>query len=161
MSCQCSTCCGNSSGETPSIIVRGGCCGIPEPVDGWDGATDFVGELSSADLTTGGQLTLHAMGASAALPLPTANQRIYIFSYQLWVGVQGAFSLHENADGDSSLPGGWAKIVGGPMAQYGGAVHRVPNRYLRLGNVLHATHSVAGQVDIVVTGKIVTEAASP
>ena len=63
----------------------------------------------------------------------------------------------EGIDGDSTFPGEFATLCAGSLAQHGGMVHKVPNRYLRLGNVLHASHSSVGQIDVVVHGKLVTE----
>lgn len=159
MSCTCSNCCGSTGDGTcgTNTIIVTNCCGLPEPADGWDGAVDFTAEISSLDLTTGGELTLHTMGAIGT-PTVSVNQRIYIFSYQIFVGAPGDFLLFENITGASTLPGNYAKIAAGNLAQHGGMVHRVANRFSRLGNVLHAKHSVPGQVDVIITGKIVTEA---
>lgn len=147
-------CCGSSSDcETQTIVVNN-CCGMPDPGSG----VDFVATLNSVNATTGVQLTLHTMGAATAILPPTANQRLYIFSYQVLVGVTGIFRLYEGVDGDSTFPGEYAKLCAGSLAQNGGMLHRMPNRYLRLANTLHAEHTTAGPVDVVVHGKLVTEA---
>ena len=155
MACGCG-CCGDSSSGDPNTIVVSNCCGQPDP--GTEGA-DFSAVLSSNDATLGEQLTLYPMGVAGSMSPPTGSQRLYIFSYQILVGVQGLFVLFEGPDGDSSFPGDFAKISSGSLAQNGGVLHRVPNRYLRLGNTLHASHSNTGRIDIVIHGKLVTETA--
>ena len=156
MSCGCG-CCGDSSSGDPTTIVVTNCCGQPDP--GSEG-TDFSAVLTSSDATSGAQLTLYPMGTVAgALTPPTGTQRLYIFSYQVLVGVAGEFRLYEGIDGDSSFPGDYAKIAAGSLAQNGGVLHRLPNRYLRLGNTLHASHTAVGQLDVIIHGKLVTETA--
>lgn len=150
----CGTSGNNGDGDTIVVVA---CCGIPEPVAGWSGNhVNLV--LSSPDLSAGGELTIYAQGVNAAALLPpSASQRFYIFSYQVVVGAAGIFELFENVTGDSAPPGEWATIARGSLAKHGGLLHRVPNRMTRLGNTLHAKHSVAGQVDVIVHGRYVTE----
>lgn len=151
----CATCCGSSTGNgEQNTIVVSNCCGLPDP--GEDGA-HFRAVLSLGDITTPQQITLFPMGEAGSLAPPSGTQRLYIFSYQIVVGIAGTLNLYEGIDGDSSFPGDFALIAGGFLAQHGGMLQRVPNSFLRLGNTLHASHSAVGQVDIIVVGKLVTE----
>ena len=155
MSCSCNSC-GTSSSDVDNTIVVSNCCGIPEPPGGWAGAIDFVGTLESSDLTAGAEITLYHMGQTTGiLTPPNASQRLYLFSYQCVVGVAGQFTLFEGTS--TTEPGLWARIGAGSLAQNGGMLHRMPNRYTRLGNTLFAKHSSIGRVDVVVHGKLVTE----
>lgn len=151
----CSGCCGSATGTgEQNTVVVSNCCGLPDP--GEDGA-DFRAVLSLGDITTPQQLTLFPMGVAGTLSPPTGTQRLYIFSYQIVVGIAGIFKLYEGINGDSAFPGDFSTIAAGFLAQHGGMLQRVPSSFLRLGNTLHASHSAVGQVDIVVVGKLVTE----
>ncbi len=149
-------CCGDSSSGDPTTIVVSTCCGQPDP--GTEGV-DFTAVLSSDNAVAGEELTLYTMGSNLAISPPTGSQRIYVFSYQILVGIAGQFALFEGPTGDSSFPGDFAKLAAGSLAQNGGVLHRLPNRYLRLGNTLHASHTTVGRIDIVIHGKLVTETA--
>lgn len=152
----CNNCCGGENNCEANTIVVSNCCGWPEPAT-WEGGIDFQGELSSADLTSGGELVLTQQGVASALTPPNGTQRLYIFSYQVMVGVAGLFQLFENVTGDSSVPGGYAILSAGSMAQHGGLAQVLPNRFTRLAHTLHARHSAIGQVNVVVHGKLITE----
>lgn len=158
----CSSCCGTSgnNGDGTTVVVAQ-CCGLPEPAAGWSG-THFMGVLKLADLTTATKLELWDMvNGGTALAAPSAAQRIYIFGWTVSVGVAGYFELYEDDDagaGAGSPPGTYANIFSGSLAQNGGGIHKVPNRPLRLGNRLWAKHSAIGQVDVIVQGRLVTEA---
>lgn len=151
-----STPCGTNDGGN-TVTVIGTCCGVPEPTNGWNG-THVVLTTSVADATSGAQLDMYAQGvAGSALPAPSAGQRLYLFSYQVLVGAAGLIQLFENVDGDSTFPGAGARVAQGSLAQNGGLAQRLPNRITQLGRTLHVRHSVAGQVDVVVHGRLVTE----
>ena len=148
--------CGTNDGGT-QVTVLGTCCGVPEPANGWNGEHVML-TASAPNATFGVQLSMYPQGlVSSALPPPSAGQRLYIFSYQVLVGAAGYVELFENVDGDSTMPGVWAWLAMGSLAQNGGLVQRVPNRMLRLGHTLHVRHNVVGQVDVIVHGRLVTE----